>query len=78
MFTSSSLPALETGRESAKGLSKPRESLDSQLVLLDEKFENAGDAGDAGESSLKGFDRLDGGGTNRSVDRSGWKGTPAF
>lgn len=43
VFMSSSLPALDTGRESANGFSNPLESFDSQLDLLDEKLEEAGD-----------------------------------
>ena len=73
VFTSSSLPALEVGRESANGLSNPLESLDSQLDLLDDAFENAGEPGDLGppkESSRKGFGLFKEGGTNRSGDWS--------
>ena len=72
VLSSSSLPALELGLESANGLSKPRESVDSQLDLLEEKAENAGEAGDAGagDSSRKGFVLPLEGGTNLSGDCS--------
>lgn len=69
---SSSLPSLEPGLESANGLSRPLELLDSQLDLLEEKFENEGEAGTegAGDSSRKGFVLPLDGGTSLSGDCS--------
>lgn len=76
MLTSSSLPDLDPGLESVNGFSKPLESLDSQLDLLEEKAENAGEAGDAGagDSSRKGFVLPLVGGNNLSGDCSERKG----
>lgn len=78
MLTSSSLPALESGLESANGLSKPLESLDSQLDLREENEEKAGEAGDAGDSSRNGFGFPLEGGTNLSGDCSERNGVLEF
>ena len=80
VLTSSSLPSLEPGLESANGLSKPLESFDSQLDLLEEKPEKPGEAGDAGagDSSRNCFVLPLAGGTNLSGDCSETNGLFEF